>query len=212
MGRFIRTTRCTLGKSRQVDDLSFKTIVDGGVNMRLSLLFLTAIVIILSTFGCSKVVNNNSLPTDKQIGEFIEKNKIQAIQEKNLFNEITVILYKDSSEAGFFMVYQDHTGKLHTKKVSGTLIPNKPVYLSGSATNLPFVTVILGEEILEKSPNKVEVTFEDGTAIEADITNKTGIIIPYTKKIEGNLSYTNLIIISEDDVVIYEKNKIQNTK
>lgn len=173
--------------------------------MRLLLLLLITIVISLSTMSCSKEGNKTSFPTDKQISDFIEQKKIHVIQTKNVLNEITVILYQDINEVGYYMLYQDKNGTLYNKKVSGVLIPNEQVYLSGSATNLPFVTVILGKKILDKSPAKVEVTFKDGTIVEDDLSNKKGSILPYTKKIEGNLSYSKLRIFTADNEIIFEK-------
>lgn len=174
--------------------------------MRRSLLIqLVIFIILLGTLGCSSKANNTLLPTDEQISDFIEQEEIQVIQKKNIFNELTVILYQKLNETGFFMLYQDKKGELYNKKVSGVVIPDEPVYLSGSATNLPFVTVVLDKMIIDKHPAKVEVMFADGTIVEEDIVNKRGVIIPYIKKIEGNLSYSNLKIYNVNGEVIFEK-------
>ncbi|MBO7744466.1 hypothetical protein I8J29_09685 [Paenibacillus sp. MWE-103] len=102
------------------------------------------------------------------------------------------------------MLYKDGSGTIRDKKVWGELLENSPVYLSGSATNYPFVTILLNEKLM-KGASYAEVTFRDGTKVTKKFSKSIGLIVPYGRVINGDMQMENVLIYNNSNSVIYNK-------
>lgn len=125
--------------------------------------------------GCSCSNTHYSAPSSNEINKFIEENNLNVVAAENIEDVISVIIFKNKGSAGYYMLYKDGSGTLRDKKVWGELLENSPVYLSGSATNYPFVTILLNEKLM-KDASYAEVTFRDGTKVTKKFNNSTGLI------------------------------------
>jgi len=160
-------------------------------------IFVAGLCIIL--VGCS---NSRSFSlTEEEINGFIADNNINNIAVE-MIDDMAVVLFSEKSAVGFHILYKDRNGSIQDQSVFGITSNDVPVFISGSSTMHPFVTVIINDDEMLKSASSVEVTFSDGSKISKKFSGK-GIIIPYENKGIGNMFYFYVVIYDKEDNVIY---------
>lgn len=161
------------------------------------------LLLVLVLQGCSSdTVSTSSAVTSNELSTFIDEHKLNVIDSLDIQNAISVILYEGNQRSGYYMLYKDKTG-IHSKEVSG-VNTDSLVYLSGSATNYPFVTILLNDKLFGVASH-AEVEFNDGTVVKKNFNRSKGTIIPYGQIVDGNKFYTNVNIYDSENSIIYSK-------
>lgn len=162
------------------------------------------IAIIFCYYEKSKITY--SAPTKEQVNEFISKNSFNAVTIKET-RDFSIVLFGNEAAYGHYVLYQDQNNKLHSEEVIASgYTKDRLLSLGGVASGkTPFITVIINDEEVLKKAKEVEITFDDGTVVSEEITDKGVVVLYKNEKNENPKTNIYLKIYDKDRNILYEE-------
>lgn len=105
--------------------------------MQLLKIILAITLLMYVCIGCSTERQNSTYPSTEQIKEFFMQNNLKVMDEKNIDNVFSVILYEDNERYGYYILYLDSKGILRNDNYYNIVGNNSKLYVSGQSSGKP---------------------------------------------------------------------------
>ncbi|MCX9011563.1 MAG: hypothetical protein OIN66_10640 [Candidatus Methanoperedens sp.] len=143
--------------------------------------------------------------SESQIDQFLAGKNVTPLAIRTIENS-TVVLYETKLEMGIYRLSIDENDKMSLTQISWqNNSAFTPVSIGGTATGIPFVTVIINDEQILKKAYKAIVVFVNKDEVTELVNNNKGIIIPDENIRNANVGWSSVTILDEDDKVIFKK-------
>ena len=166
----------------------------------------TAFTIVMLLSGCATFYGVSPLST-KQASQLALSRHIRPIFTEDVNNTVTVILYKNQTEAGCYIAWSNRDGRVGYSQLStaGHNPPQDPAtrpasVLYGSEYDNEIFCITLNDQKIQQQARFIKVIFDDQQEITVPITNQAGAIIDR----QIATSHSNYL-----DVIIYDSHSVE---
>ncbi|MBX9966131.1 hypothetical protein ACFW1J_15060 [Priestia aryabhattai] len=143
-------------------------------NLKLVLLSLLIVIGFSSYFLYSN--NNYKMLSKREINDFIEdkrKSNLSILKEesvKSRFNPHALILYKNDTKLGTYILTKSRKGIQEYKGVEVPIDKTLPIQVTGALSGVPYLGIYITNNKLIQEGKYVEMEFEDGTKVRKQIS------------------------------------------
>ncbi|MGF9776048.1 hypothetical protein ABEX30_26825 [Priestia aryabhattai] len=143
-------------------------------NLKLVLLSLLIIIGFSSYFLYSS--NNYKMLSKREINDFIEdkrKSNLSILKEENVKSKPdphTLILYKDNTKLGTYILTKSRQGIEEYKGVEVPIDKTLPIQVTGALSGVPYLGIYITNNKLIQEGKYIEMEFEDGTKVRKKIS------------------------------------------
>src|SRR6478736_10572498 len=159
-----------------------KTNITLSSNLKLFLLILLIIIGFSSYFLYSS--NNYKMLSKREINDFIEdkrKSNLSILKEENVKSKPdphTLILYKDNTKLGTYILTKSRQGIEEYKGVEVPIDKTLPIQVTGALSGVPYLGIYITNNKLIEEGKYIEMEFQDGTKVRKNISlNQKGYIL-----------------------------------
>lgn len=172
---------------------------------RLFEILFTFVMTIVLISGCSQQIISPKPLNDVQLENFIKDKNIKPLAVKTVGNSYTVVVFENPSEIGYYAAAINGDGNVTTRGgITNNNLKATPVWIGGSATGIPFVTVIINDAQVLDQADKILVRFDDGYEVSEAVNNKKGIIIPNDRVRNSNVGVGLAQIFDKNGKVLFK--------
>ncbi|HWO95587.1 hypothetical protein P4H70_06670 [Paenibacillus ehimensis] len=162
--------------------------------MQLLKIILAIAVLMYVCIGCAKR-QNSTYPSIEQIKNFSMQNNLKVLDEKNIDNVFSVILYEDNERYGYYILYLDSKGVLRNDNYYNVVDNNSKLYIAGQSSGKPFIVVVFNDMSLLDVAAAIKFQYANGKSDIFQLSEKKkGKIIPISNEASAPSGYLNPLL------------------
>lgn len=172
--------------------------------MQLLKIILAIAVLMYVCVGCFPEKQNSTYPSIEQIQKFSKQNNLKVLDEKNIENLFSVILYEDNERYGYYILYLDSKGILRNDNYYSIVDNNSKLHIAGQRSGKPFIVVVFNDKHLLDMAAAIQFQYANGKSDVFQLSEKKkGVIIPISNE-AGRSTISHIEVIDSKNDVIFK--------
>lgn len=167
-------------------------------------LILVLIGILILTSGCSQQTLMLKPLNKEQVDTFVKDKSISPVVVEDVGDSYTVIGFENQSHIGYYAVAINKDGDITSHGSITDNSKSSPVWLGGSGSGIPFVTIIINDKNLLAQADKVLVRFNDGYEVSEDLNSRKGIVISDDRVNNSNVGVALVQILDATGKLLFD--------
>ncbi|MFC0211742.1 hypothetical protein ACFFK0_04615 [Paenibacillus chartarius] len=171
------------------------------------ILFVSCLILCTS---CNKQSIKTHIPTQEQIHQFKMQNNRVIIDEKDINNLFTVILYENNKQFGYYVLYINSKGEFTSDEyfsLKGDNKSNEKISIAGQSSSEPFAVILFNDKDLLSNTSTIIIRSSNGTngIFQMEERKRSGYIIPLEKNDRNKSEIVKVELLNKRGEIIYSQ-------
>ncbi|HEY3374154.1 MAG TPA: hypothetical protein VGK02_03710 [Candidatus Aquicultor sp.] len=171
---------------------------------RLIAFLITISVAVVCLSSCAPPPQKLRSLTKGELNQFLTANNVTPLAVKKI-GDATVIFYETEKSMGYYALSMDAKGTIVKSQAStNNNASMTQVSIGGTATGVPFATLVINDDNLREKGYRALVTFSDGYTAKELVSGKRGHIAPHLGIGDFKVSIESVSIVDKENNVIFK--------